>query len=263
MTRLRFAALILASLLTVPSLATPQSQVPEFLQVSTVTVKLGMQTEFEDYLKKIIAAASKLNSRQLLVTHQVTMGGSPLTYFVTSPFEKWAGADALESAPAILAKAYGDVEGAKILKVGRGTIETLDVAVYRLLPGMSTNPVPIAQKAHLNVIRTEVELGMQAEYNQYLAMLKGAQDKDSASPTSIRRVSVAGPAAVYVTTQAFDTFAERDNWPNLADQLKKAYGDAQAQLILNQGTRTAKSRVVVVTTYRADLSKATTTASSN
>ncbi len=242
--------------LLLPRMGAAQSQVPRFVQVNSITVKLGMQAEFEDYLKKIIAAANKLNTNQRLITAQVAMGGSPTMYFVTSSFEKWGDADALESAPALLVKAYGDVEGARILKAGRATLDSLEVGVVELLPDMSTNPKTFMPPlAHTLVIRTDVNPALASDYRNYLSMLKAAQEKDPASPTAIRRVSVAGPAGVFVTTEPFDKFADRDAWPNTEALLKKAYGDTATRMLLEQALRAVKSRVTYVTNYRPDLSR--------
>jgi hypothetical protein len=111
--------------------------------------------------------------------------------------------------------------------------------------------------AHTLVIRTDINAGKAAEYRNYLAMLKAAQEKDPASPTAIRRVSVAGPAGVFVTTEPFDKFADRDAWPSTEGLLKKAYGDAGAKMLLDQAMGAIKSRVTYVLNYRPDLSRTT------
>jgi hypothetical protein len=258
MRRVKVAVAVLLALL-LPRVGVAQNsvpQVPRFVQVNSITVKLGMQAEFEDYMKKIVAAANKLNTNQRLITGQVTMGGSPMMYFVTSSFEKWSDADGLESAPALLVKAYGDLEGAKILKAGRSTLESLEVNVVEQIPDMSTNPKTFMPPlAHTLVIRTDIDPALSADYRNYLGMLKAAQEKDPASPTAIRRVSVVGPAGVYVTTEPFDKFADRDAWPSAEGLLKKAYGDSAAKMLLDQAMRAIRSRVTYVLTYRPDLSR--------
>jgi hypothetical protein len=258
-----FAVLVVLLIPTVGDAQNSVPQVPRFVQVNSITVKLGMQAEFEDYLKKIIAAANKLNTNQRLITAQVGMGGSPMMYFVTSSFEKWADADGLEAAPSLLVKAYGDLEGAKILKAGRSTLESLEVDVVELIPDASTNPKTFMPPlAHTLVIRTDIDPALAADYRNYLSMLKAAQEKDPASPTAIRRASAVGPAGVFVTTEPFDKFADRDAWPGTEGLLKKAYGDAAAKMLLDQAARAIKSRVTYVLNYRPDLSR-TMTAGTN
>jgi hypothetical protein len=176
---------------------------------------------------------------------------------MASPFANWAGADGLAGgAPMILNQAYGEVEGAKILKAGRSTIASLDIGVSRLLPNLSTNPRAfMPPKAYLQIIRTDVDPGMQAEYRHYLMMLKAAQEKDSRSPTATRRISIAGPAAVFITTSPFDKFAERDGWPGPGEVLAKAYGEVEAQMLQNQSLQAIRSRTNYVARFRADLSR--------
>jgi hypothetical protein len=253
----KIAVVALALVLSAQRFPVAQGQPAEFMQVVTATVDLGMQAEFEDYIKKIAAAAAKVNAAQYLMAYQVVMGGSPGTYFIASPFENWAGADGLAAgAPGILMKAYGDVEGAKILKAGRATIASLDIGVSRLLPNLSTRPMLVMPpKAYLQIIRTEVDIRMQDEYRHYLSMLKAAQEKDSRSPTATRRISVAGPAAVFITTSPFDKFAERDAWPGPAEVLAKAYGEAEARMLQSQSLSAVRNRATYVARFRADLSR--------
>jgi hypothetical protein len=110
-------------------------------------------------------------------------------------------------------------------------------------------------KAYLSIIRTDVEFASQAAYTHYLSMLKAAQEKEPSPPTINRRVSVQGPAAVYITTQGFDRFAERDAWPSVTDLLRKNYGEAHAQVLNSQSAQAIRSRVTYVARFRPDLSR--------
>ena len=110
--------------LSVSQVAAAQGQPAQFVQVTAVSVKLGMQGEFEDYVKKIVAGLTKINSLQRISANQVTLGGSPTTYFFSTPFEKWADEDLFDSIPQTLIKAYGEVEGPRILKTGRASVDS-------------------------------------------------------------------------------------------------------------------------------------------
>lgn len=237
-----------------------QGQPAPFVQVSTVAAKLGMQGEVEDYIKKVVAGLNKINSPQRIAASQVTLGGSPTTYLFSSPFEKWADQDLFDAIPQMLIKAYGDVEGARILKAGRSAIDSIEVTVYRLLPNLSTKPKTFdPPMAHTLGIRTEVDPAMASEYEYYLSRLKAAQEQSPDSPTAIRRVSVFGPASVYITTQPFAKHADRATWPATDQLLRKAFGDDEAKRILEQGIRAVRNRTSLVLTYRPDLSRMTVT----
>jgi hypothetical protein len=231
------------------SLAVSQDQPgqpAEFIQVITTTVKSGAVSEYEDFVKKIAAGANKIGAPQRWVTSQVSLGGPGLTYTVVLPFSKWGDVDAWIPVPQILAKAYGDAEGAKILKSGRAAIERTETAVYRHLPDLSTRPKvfdPPAAFVHLFVTDVEPE------------MVKAAQEKSPQAPTALRRVAVLGAANTYVTAVPFNRFAERDGWPTNLSVLREAYGEAEARTLNETRLRSTRNARFLVLAYRPDLSR--------
>ena len=257
-------ALVVALVLAVPSVIVAQGQPAQFVQVTSVSVKLGMQGDFEDYVKKIGAALTKINSPQRLVANQLTLGGSPTTYFFSVPFEKWADEDLFDAIPLVLTKAYGDLEGARILKAGRSTVDSIQISVYRLLPNLSTKPRTFdPPMAHSVSVRTEIDPAMTSEYEYYLSRLKAAQEQSPEAPTAVRRVSVQGPTSVYLSSQPFGKYADRDAWPATDQLMRKAYGDDEAKRILDMAARAIKNRVTLVLTFRPDLSRLTVAALSS
>ena len=58
-------------------------------------------------------------------------------YHFVMPFTKWEELDANPSIPAILSKAYGEIEGSKILKAGRSALAEVVVEVYQTRRGGS------------------------------------------------------------------------------------------------------------------------------
>ena len=260
----KFVAFVVALVLAVPHVIAAQGQPAQFVQVTSVSVKLGMQAEFEDYVKKITAGLNKINSPLRLSASQVALGASPTTYLFSVPFEKWADEDLFDVIPQVLTKAYGDLEGARILKTGRAAIDSIQISVYRLLPNLSTKPRTFdPPMPHSLAIRTEVDPTMTSEYEYYLSRVKAAQEQTPESPTAIRRVSVQGPAGVYITTQPFGKYAERDSWPVTEQLLRKAYGDEEARRILEQGAKGVRNRVTLVLSFRPDLSRLTVAAPSS
>ncbi|MBI4553156.1 MAG: hypothetical protein HY710_12910, partial [Candidatus Latescibacteria bacterium] len=137
-------------------------------------------------------------------------------------------------------------------------IEHFETAAYRLLSNLSTRPkVFDPPPAYTLIIRTEIDPAMASEYERYLAKVKSVQDPASNSPTAIRRVSVRGVAATYVTAQFFNKNAELDSWPALNDLLTKAYGEAEARSILEASLRCIRKRDGFTLMYRPDLSQPT------
>lgn len=233
------------------------SDLPQFLQVITVKVKPANLADYEDYVKKVVAAAVKIGAPQRIVLYQAVMGAPLGTYMASTPFSKWDEVDTWPSIPVMLNKAYGDLEGTKILKAGRAAIDSAETDVYSTLTDLSTNPRTYdPPTAFVSVTRTELNPDMAPTYNLMLGKIKKAEEGTPNAPTVIRRTMIEGPAYVTIASRYFNKFAERSvAVPSQADVLRKAYGDEEARQ-MNETTRRATARRETwVLAYRADLSK--------
>lgn len=260
----RALALSLPLCLGLPSLTLAQSQSAqpaEFIDVITSTIRPGAVSEYEDFVKKIVAGANKIDASVRWSTYQVSLGGPGYTYVVALPFRKWADVDAWPSVSQLLSKAYGEAEGTRIAKAGRASVERSETAVYRLLPELSTRPkVFDPPLAFLQLFVTEVEPAMVPTWEEYLARLKAAQEKSPQAPTHVRRVVVEGASNTYVTAAPFNTYAERDSWPSNQAVLREAYGEAEARALNETRLRCTRNARLVVMSYRPDLSRPPTVA---
>lgn len=251
-------SLVLLFLFLLTPLAIAQDQPADFVQVVTVRVRPGAVTEYEDYVKKIIAGANKIGAPQIVFANQVILGGSGYTYHIVLPFNKWEEMDTWMSIPQILSKAYGDAEAAKILRSGRNSVESSETAVYRLLRDLSTRPkVSDSPAKYLFVVLTKVEPDMASAYELYLAKLKTAQQQAPNAPMALRFVSVQGPAHTYVTVSFFNKHAERDGWTSPQELLRKTYGEAEGRQLSEDSLRYVRERDFFVDAYRPDLSRPT------
>ncbi len=234
------------------------SDIPGFLQVITVKVKPAAIAEYEDYVKKIMAAAVKVGAPQRVVVYQAVMGAPSGTFVASSPFSRWEDVDTWPSIPTMLNKAYGDLEGAKILKAGRATLDSSETDVYSALTDLSTNPRTYdPPTALVTVTRTELNPDMAPAYNLILAKIRKAEEAAPNAPTVIRRTMTYGPAYVTIAVRYFNKFAELGAGPNQADVVRKAYGDAEERQINETSRRATAKRDTWVLAYRADLSKLT------
>ncbi|MGZ8797768.1 MAG: hypothetical protein ACXW2F_10495, partial [Thermoanaerobaculia bacterium] len=183
-------------------------------------------------------------------------GGPSFTYNFVIPFNKWEEMDSWPSIPQILTRAYGDAEGAKILKSGRDAIEHSESAVFRNRRNLSTRPrVNDPPAAFVMVVRTEIEPGMSVSYERFLSKLKAAQEQEQGTRTVNRSVSVLGPALTYMGANFFNKHADRDNWSAVPDLLRKTYGDADGQELWEGSLRGVRKREVFVQSFRPDLSR--------
>jgi hypothetical protein len=251
-------ALGLAGVFFVAALAQAQTQ-PSYTHTILVTVKPSAVQDFEDYAKKVMAAAAKVGSTQIVLAAQLQVGGPNYTYLFTSPFSTFEEMGQWSSIPEMLMKAHGDVEGAKLLKAGRSAIESSETWVARTQIDLSTNPKPLDLQAtpFVRLLRTEVDPAMAGEYERYLAKVKAAQEKAAGYPSVIRRVSALGTGSLYFSATFVKSLADLDRIPNQGELMRKAYGEEGAETVTKSGNGAVRSREVWLLRYRPDLSRPT------
>jgi hypothetical protein len=236
----------------------PATDLPRFLQVITVKVKPSAISEYEDYVKKVIAAAVKVGAPQRVVVYQAVMGAPLGTYMASTPFNKWEEVDTWPSIPVMLNKAYGDLEGTKVLKAGRAAIDSAETNVYSTLTDRSTNPKNFdTPTAFAAVTRTELNPAMAPAYSLMLRKIKKAEEGTPDAPTVIRRAMIEGPGYVMIASRYFNKFSERSAVPNQGDLLEKVYGDDEARAMNETILQAVAKRDTWVLAYRADMSKLT------
>jgi hypothetical protein len=245
-------ALGLALLAATPVAA--QGKATEYLQVLTVTVKPGAVADYEDYVKKVLAAMNKAPGSPPVVYTMQALSGPSYTYVISFPFNKWGDTENWLNTGQILAKAYGEAEAAKMMKAGRSAIERSDTTVYRLSNSSSSTAVPNPLPKYAHMVRTEIAAGGAREYEAYLGKVKDAEIKQSA-PGRIRRTSVQGQSGVYLSIRLHQTQAERDGWPGPGEIMTKAYGEAEANRTLDAANRVVQKREILLLLTRPDLSR--------
>jgi hypothetical protein len=207
------------------------AQGPGYVEITTISVKPSGTADFEDYIKKINAGAAKIGAASPAYFYASRRGGRAYSYVVASPFNKWSDLDSRPSVPEILIKAYGEVEGNRLLKAGRSNIEDVHTSVGRFLTELSSPPPPDRHAAHVRVVRVDVKRGMGSTYEAFTAKVKAAQDKLPTPPQVLRTVDVLGDSDVYTSVYFFDKYAEADGYPGPAEALRKAFGETDAKLI--------------------------------
>ena len=250
---------VLACLVSVCSFARAQEQPGAsnpWAHVTRVTVHPGQVAEFEDYVKKIQAGRTKLGLPHQSIAYQTVLGGSPFIYHFVTPFMGWEEIDALPSVPAIVTKAYGEVEGAKISKAGRSAVAEVIIEVYRLRLDLSTNAKPGAPPSpFVSLTITEHHGATLASYLRLLGKIKKAEEQDANAPPVFRYVIVNGEAPITVAARSSATLAERAKWPNQTQILRNVYGEGEQQEMNDLIAKSIAKRTSPVLAYRPDLSK--------
>jgi len=111
--------------------AAASAQDPRYQYRLEVRVKPGMTAQYEEYGKKIVEAAKKVQAQQWLA-FQITAGGRGGVYAFVLPFEKWADRDSWISPGQMLVRAFGEAEGMKIASAGQALTEGSESAISEL-----------------------------------------------------------------------------------------------------------------------------------
>jgi hypothetical protein len=226
-----------------------------YTSVATIKVRPAAVSDFEDYLKKLQAAGLKIGLKVRSDTYQLVQGGSPFQYDVVQGFQTLEELGALPSVSMQLTKAYGEAEGARLMRAGRTAIESVEFATLQYGADISTKPrLPIGSP-FFQLVQIEIDPQMGPQYTDYLRRTKTAGDKFAAAPTSLRHTNLFGPAFVYLTAQPFNTWAEREKWANPAAPLTAAFGDAESAKLQEINRRATRSRRIWIVQHRPDLSR--------
>lgn len=234
-----------------------QAQQPkQYVLALTVHAKPDGALDYEAFVRKVQAAADKLDLKQRMLVYQNMAGGPGYTYTTLTHFDTWAEVDGMMSAPEILTKAFGAEEAAKVLKAGRSAIESTTQGVFRYAPDISIKARTWATPpAYMQIWVTEVKPGKLHDFERVLALYKAPSEQDPGVPTVIRRVSVEGPSFTYVTAIPYNTGAERDAMPIAADVLKKALGDDTFRWLDQLRLDAIEKSTGTILHYRPDLGR--------
>jgi hypothetical protein len=255
MKRLTFVVGLACVLAMFAPIAAQSPPPANYVAVATIKVRPAAVADFEEYLKKLNAAGLKIGLKVRADTYQTVQGGSPFQYDVVQGFATLEELGAVPSVPAILTKAHGEAEAAKLMRAGRAAIESVEVSTLQYQPDISTKPrLPIASPFY-QLVRIEIEPQMGPQYTDYLRRAKSAGDKFAAAPTTLRHTNLFGPAFVYLSAQPFATWAERANWAAPGEPMAAAYGDAEAAKLSEINRNATRSRTIWVVQHRPDLSR--------
>ncbi|MGQ0733877.1 MAG: hypothetical protein ACT4QD_09505 [Acidobacteriota bacterium] len=251
--------LVAAFVLLLPQMAVAQGGgAVRFQQMIEISVKPGQELVFENYIKRLVAAADKTGSRPTWTTYAVSLGKPGATYRVALGFNSWADRDAWASVPMMLIKAVGQQEAERLMKEGGSATQSSISEVWENLPNLSANTGGgAAGGTPPNFVRVQivrVQPAMSAAYEGMLAKFKPAYEAASkaAIGRAVLRVGTGG-GYTYRRTQQFNKMSELDALGG-TELLQKHFG-AQWALMSDELNRMVTFRQEFISTRRADLSR--------
>jgi hypothetical protein len=108
-----------------------------------LTVRLGMEPQFEEYVKQVIEATNAAEPNAYWQMRQRMFGpGNTTGYRVVVTFQQWADLDAeVKPIPQRMEEHFGAEEGARLMTAGLGTIQGINERLNRVREDLARPPV--------------------------------------------------------------------------------------------------------------------------
>jgi len=229
-----------------------------YQQVVEISVKPGQEMVFENYIKKLVAAADKVGAKMSWTTYNVSLGKPGATYRVALSFNAWADREAWSSIPSMMVKAYGQQEAERLMKEGGSATERSVSEVWENMPNLSANTGGAPPATPSNFVRVQivrVQPAMSGDYEAMLAKFKPAYEAAAGKPVIARSVLRMGANSTYTyrRTQQFSKMSDLDA-PAGAELLQKHFG-AQWAAMSAELNKMVTFRQEFISTRRPDLSR--------
>jgi hypothetical protein len=214
----------------------------------------GQQAAIEEFYVKLRAAEAKLNVPGLTDIYVLEQGGAGQRYWSFRSLRAWSELDTslAEVTADKLQKAYGEAEQQRLTAALQVATLSTSTEILRVLPGRSTWRDNNGQAwPYIEVRRTKVRPERVAQHDDFQERIRAVRANAGTAP-EVRFQVALGDGFTFVTSRYFRKWAERDMWQ---DELAKAYGQPEADRLINQWRQTLVETVAHVLRHRPDLSR--------
>lgn len=234
----------------------PLAVEPPFVLVeSTIReARPGQQGAIEDFYLKLRAAEAKLQVAGLTDIYVLEHGGAGLRYRSFRSLRSWAGLDTRlqDVTVSTLSKAYGEEEQRRLVAALQAATASVTTEILRVIPGRSTWRDNGGQAwPYIEVRRTKVRPERVSQHDDFQERIRAVRASAGTAP-EVRFQVLVGEGFVFVTSRYFRKYADRDAWQ---DELAKAYGEPEANRLINQWRQTLVETESLVLRHRPDLSR--------
>jgi hypothetical protein len=224
----------------------PQDQGGRINLLFVATPKPGMTKQLEDGFKRHTAWHARQQDTRTIAVSQVIFGDGLGTYRVVYPNLRWEDMDAAAPLNA------GDQ--ADVALNLTPYVESVESRILFRSDTLSRIPATEPAKAMNSVTWVYLNQGKAPEYFDYLAKLKQAHNKANSPYKYFVLSQITGAdGPLYVLVRPLDKFAENTPVQN-RQVLVAAYGELEADRLLNVPDFAVRRTVSFVTAVRSDLS---------
>jgi len=249
MKALRLLSAFAFAVLSVSSLVA-QSNPGTILQLEFQTPKNGTIPQYEDGRKQKAAWHKQQNDKMPLLVWEIISGDATNTYIVGEPPQHWADFDK----PSI----PEDQDIAEYNKVIGNYVESLKTRFYEFLPKISNPPSGQLPMKYEEVVSFQTRYGKEADFRSAISRIHdaGVQTK---WPVNYEWYVLAngGKAGEFVLVIPHDNWAGFEDQPNVKpfrDMIKDAFGQSEADSIMNRLDSSVLSETSSIIQFRPDLS---------
>jgi len=245
----RVSSALAFALLSVASLVA-QSNPGTILQLEFQTPKNGMIPQYEDGRKQKAAWHKQQNDKTPLLVWEILSGDNTSTYIVGEPPQHWADFDK----PSI----PEDQDIAEYNKTVGNYVASMKARFYQLMPKLSNPTNSQLPSKYAEVFIFETRYGKSADFGSALARIHdaGVQTKWPPNYEWYHLVN-GGPAGEWVLVIPHDNWAGLEDQPDLKpfrDMIKDAFGQAEADSIVERIDSSVMSETSQIIQFRPDLS---------
>ena len=238
-----FAVLSLTSLVA-------QSNPGTILQLEFQTPKNGMIPQYEDGRKQKAAWHKQQNDKMPLLVWQIISGDNTNTYIVGEPPQHWADFDK----PSI----PEDQDIAEYNKVIGNFVETIKTRFYEFMPKLSNPPASQLPLKYEEVFVFQVRYGKGSDFGSAVTRIHDASTQTK-WPMNYEWYKLAngGMSGEWVLVIPHDNWAGFEDQPNVKpfrDMIKDAFGQAEADSIVDRIDSSVISETSEIIQFRPDLS---------
>jgi hypothetical protein len=251
---LMLAAVVHASVAQSPT--GPRAVEPPFafIESSVRVARAGEPRAIEAFYLKLREAEAKLGVAGLTDVYVGDQGGQGLDYHSIRWLRSWADLDRGTGAAAseAMTKAFGPAEFERLAEAMQAATASASTEVLRVLPGRSTWRDNGGRAwPYVEVRRTKVRPERVAQHDDFQERIRAVRANAGTAP-EVRFQVALGEGFVFVTARYFKLWADRDLWQ---DELVKAYGQPEADRLVNQWRQTLIQTEAHVLRHRPDLSR--------
>lgn len=249
MKALRLLSALAFAVLSVLSLVA-QSSPGTILQLEFQKPKNGMIPQYEDGRKQKAAWHKQQNDKTPLLVWQIISGDDTNTYIVGEPPQHWADLDK----PSI----PDDQDIAEYNKVIGNFVESLTTRFYEFLPKISNPPAGQLPLKYEEVVIFRTRYGKESDFRSAIVRIHDAGTQTKWPPNyEWYKLVNGGAAGEYVLVVPHDNWAGFDDQPNVKpfrEMIKDAFGQAEADSIMNRLESSVMSETSQIIQFRSDLS---------